>query len=283
MNQILEVFARLGRTWRWVVGQFVGMPLLILAGILWTRLPDRYGWQVAVTLFVPVLLAICVLELQAGTMRALADDEGKRVKLIWGAMTILLWIAIGAAFWVFLDWCDDHIWEWAGYLNSKAPAGARSKILTFEHIALWLTWIEWALRWIAMPAKLIVWSVASAQWGLRLPVRRIIRILWNWRWWAFMIPAALLAVALPTHLFSAEPKGTVHAQIWSVGLKLGCTYLLAMGMWLCALAFCAWLFAQQRPAPPLEEEFAFVPVGIGPGSDVRSAAEKIPPPIDDPE
>ncbi len=283
MNRTRGMIARLAGAWGWVIGQFAGMLLLILAGILWTRLPDRYGWQVAVTLLVPVLLAICVLELQAGTMRALADDEGNRVKLVWGAMTLVLWIAIGAAFWLFLDWCDDHIGQWAGYLNSEAPAGARSKILTFEHLALWLTWIEWALRWIAMPAKLIVWSVASAQWGLRLPVRRIIRILWNWRWWAFMIPAALLAVALPTHFFAADPKGTVHAQIWSVGLKLAGTYLLAMGAWLCALALCASLFAKQRPAPPLEEEYAFAPVGIGPGRNVRSAAEKIPPPLDDPE
>ncbi len=281
MNRTRGTFARLAGQWGWVIGQIIGMQILLLAGILWTRLPDRYGWQVAFTLLVPVLLGICVLELQAGTMRALADDEGNRVKLVWGALTLVIWIAIGAAFWVFLDWCDDHIWQWAGYLNSEAPASARSKFLTFAHITLWLTWIEWALRWIAMPAKLIVWSVASAQWGLRLPVRRIIRILWNWRWWAFMIPAALLAIALPTHLFSADPKGTVHAQVWSVGLKLACAYLLAMGCWLVALAFCASLFAKQRPAPPPEEEFAFAPVGIGPRTDVRSAAEKIPPPEDE--
>jgi hypothetical protein len=108
-------------------------------------------------------------------------------------------------------------------------------------------------------------------------------MLFDWRWWAFMVPAALLAVALPTHFFSADPKGTVHAQIWSVGLKLGGTYLLAMGTWLCALAFCGSLFAKQRPELPPDEEFAFAPVRVGPGRDVRSAAEKIPPPIDDPE
>ena len=32
--------------------------VLILLGLAWTRLPDKHWWQVALTLLVPLLLAI---------------------------------------------------------------------------------------------------------------------------------------------------------------------------------------------------------------------------------
>src|SRR5580692_9967025 len=108
----------LSRLWtarRWVAGQFYGTFLLILAALAWTRLPDRHGWQVILS-----LLLISALELQAGTMRRLADDDGKRVKLVWGAMTLVVWIAVVWGSWWILDWCDNQFPLWAGYLNSKA-------------------------------------------------------------------------------------------------------------------------------------------------------------------
>ena len=99
----------------WVALQFGLTLVLLLVGLAWTRLPEKHGWQVVLSLLFPLLLAVCMLELQAGTMRKLADDDGRRVKLVWGAVTLLVWFALGAAFWVFLDWCDDQIPQWAGY------------------------------------------------------------------------------------------------------------------------------------------------------------------------
>ncbi len=58
-------------------------------------------------------------------MRALADDDGKRVKLVLGAATLLVWVAVFWACWAILDWCDDQIPQWAGYLNSQASAHMR--------------------------------------------------------------------------------------------------------------------------------------------------------------
>ena len=62
-------------------------------------------------------------------MRSFADEDGKRVKLVWGAVTLLVWVAVGAAAWAVLDWCDDQFPQWAGYLNSQASAHARAKLL----------------------------------------------------------------------------------------------------------------------------------------------------------
>ncbi|MGA2218513.1 MAG: hypothetical protein ABSG51_10530, partial [Terracidiphilus sp.] len=183
MKSLKDLFARLSRARLWVAAQFGITLLLIVAGIAWTRLPDKHIWQVALSLLIPLLLAICALELEAATVRALSDDDGKRVKLVWGALTLLVWIAVGAALWELLDWCDDQIPLWAGYLNSQASAHSRAVVFTYAHIVRWLTIAEWILRWIVVPGKLIALGAATAQWGWRLPVRRLFRLLLNWRWW----------------------------------------------------------------------------------------------------
>ena len=278
-NEYLNDLANRLRAARgWVVGQFGGMLLLILATLSWTRLPDKHWWEVALSLLIPVLLAICVLELQAGTVRRLADDDGKRVKLVWGAVTLLVWIAVGAAMWALLDWCDDRIWLWASYLNSKASAHGRVTVFTVEHIQRWFTVAEWVLRWVVVPGKLIPLAAASAQWGWRLPARRLLRLLWSWQWWAAVVVAALIGAWLPGHFFAGEPSGTVSHQVWTVGLKLGGAYLLAMGSWVLILAWVATLFGRQQKKPPAEEVLVREPVPVGPPE--RSLRAKAETPID---
>jgi hypothetical protein len=243
-----SLFGRLRLAWRWVAAQYVVTLLLILLAVVWTRLPDKHVWQIVLTLLLPVLMVISVLELQAGTVRKLADDDGKRVKLVWGAVTLLVWIAIACAFWELLDWCDDQIPQWAGYLNSEFSAHARARLFTYDHIQRWLTILEWILRWIVLPAKVIPYAAATAQWGWRIPWRRVLRILWNWRWWPAVVVASLAAVWLPAKSFTETPHGTVNAQVWCVGLKLASAYLLAVTSWVLLLAWQATLFARQQPA-----------------------------------
>lgn len=249
-----DLFGRLRFARFWVAAQFGGMALFILLGLAWTRLPDKHVWQVALALLIPVLLVISVLELQAGTMRKLADDDGKRVKLVWGAVTLLVWIAMGCAFWVLLDWCDDQIPQWAGYLNSQSSAQARASLITYDKIACSLAMLEWILRWIVMPAKIIPYAVVSAQWGWRLPWRRVLRILWNWRWWPAVVLASLVAVWLPARSFTEAPHGAVHAQLWCVVLKMASAYLLAVASWVLLLAWAAVLFGRQLPPTNVGEE-----------------------------
>jgi hypothetical protein len=253
-----DLIRRLGGNWRWVAAQFVLTLLLILAGLAWTRLPDKHWWQVVLTLLVPLLLAVCVLELEAGTMRALSDDDGRRVKLVFGAMALLAWVALFWAWWAALDWCDDRIPTWAGYLNSKATAGERATFLTYDHIQHWLTVAEWLVRWILVPGKIVPYAIASAQWGWRIPFRRIIRLRLNWRWWPAVVLGALLGVVLPGHFFAGLPHGTVTHQIWAVAFKLAGTYVLAVGSWVLLLAWAALLFAritsgEDASASPLPE------------------------------
>lgn len=246
MNLFTDLFRRLWRARLWVVGQLFGMPVLILLGVGWLLIPEKHGWQVLATVLSALLLAICLLELQAGTMRRLAENDGKRVRLVWGAASLLIWIAVGWAAWAILDWCDGQIPEWAGYLNSRMAADARATVFTYDHIQRWLTVIEWVLRWIVVPGKILPWAAASVQWGWRLPWGKTLRQLWNWRWWPAVAIAALLGQALPATFFDAEPHGTVPEQQWRIGLKLAGAYLLPMVSWLLLLAWAAVLAARQK-------------------------------------
>jgi len=254
VSEVREMLDRLGRAWGWVVGQFGGVLGLVLLELAWTRLPDKHGWQVALTLIVPLLLVLSMLELQAATMRALAADDGHRVKMLWGALTLLVWAAVFWAAWAVLDWCDVQIPQWAGYLNSHFSAHTRARLFTYAHLVQWMTYAEWVLRWIVVPGKLIVCAVASALWAWLMPWRRLVRLLLNWRWWLGVVVAALAGVVLPGHFFAGLPSGTVSHQVWAVMFKLAAAYVLGVGCWVLLLAWAAVLLDRtEHPAQAISE------------------------------
>jgi len=260
---------RLRSSLGWIAAQFWATPLLVLAGIGWTRLPDKHSWQVGLSLLLPLVLLIAVLLLQAGTMRRLIHDEQRRTPFLVGAFTLLVWVLVAWVAWAVLDWCDDQIPIWAGYLNSRFGAGERATIFTYDHLESWLTFLVWICRWIALPAKLIPHAMGSANWGWRLPWRRTLRLVFNWQWWLAVIVAAIAAVELPSHFFANEPSGTVSHQVWSVALKLVGAYLLAVVSWVLLLVWAAVLLNRPKPATahPADEAPVPVPVGSGPHSE----------------
>ena len=265
MSYLVELFRRLRSNLGWVAAQFVLTLALILIGLAWTRLPDKHVWQVALTLLVPLLLAISALELEAGTMRALAADDGRCVKLVFGAMALLVWVALYWACWAVLDWCDDQIPTWASYLNSQASAGERATVLTYEHLQKWFTVAEWVLRWIIVPGKIVPYAIASAQWGWRIPFRKIIRLLLNWRWWPAVVLAALVSVIVPGHFFAGLPNGSVAHQIWAVAFKLVASYVLILGCWVLLLAWAAVLLGRSASGAEQGGDDSLVPVPVGSG------------------
>jgi hypothetical protein len=251
------------------------MLLLVLAGLAWTRLPDKHAWQVLLSLLMPLVLIACALLLQAGTMRSLLGGDEKRMRFAVSALTLLAWAGVVWVAWAVLDWCDDRIFTWAGYLNSRASASARATVFTYAHLQSWMMIAEWILRWIVVPAKVIPCARASAQWGWRLPWRRVLRLLWNWRWWLAVAIAALVGVAPLAHFFTAEPHGTVSAQVWHVMLKLAGAYVLAVSCWVLLLAWVAVLLNRTAAATkdPGDDALHVVPIGSGP---LRSDSVRLP-------
>jgi len=266
VNPFRDLLHRLRRSRVWVAAQYWAALVLIAIGAAWTRLPDKYSWQVVLALLVPALLIVALLALEAGTMRSLADGDSKCVKLVWGALMLAVWAAIYAAVWVFLNGCAGHILAWASYLNSRASAHARASLFTYDHIQNWLVILVWIFRWIIVPGKLILCAIASTQFGWRLPWRRLIRVMLNWLWWPAVILASLIAVEWPSHFYNAIPQGSVSHQVWTVLLKLAANYLLAITCWVLLLAWAAVLLF---PRPQLADG-ALVPAPVDlapPGED----------------
>ena len=270
---IHDGWERLRRAWVWVLGEYVGIAALIAIGLVWTRIPEKNGWQVALTLAVPVLIAAGFLWLQAGLVRGLLpaampaevkDDEedadSRWVPIAWGAATLLLWIAIGWALWVLLDLFDSRVSQWASYLNSKFDPHARTHWASYAHLSRDLYWAEWASRWAVVPGLLVPLGVCSAAWGLlRLPWRRAVALWVSWKWWPVVIAWALIGEAWPQRWFASDPYGTVRAQVWRVGLKLAAAYLLAVTGWVKVLG---WGAMRVNPPPRASKDGAFLTLGL---------------------
>jgi hypothetical protein len=282
---------RLLRARGWVALQFVSLALLLLAGIGWTRIPEKHALQVFFTLLIPILLAAGFLMLQAATMRSflrpLAQEQSaapRQVRIAWGAATLLLWIAIAWLLWGALDRSDDRIELWSGYLNSKFGAGARAHIATEAHIAWLLNYVERALRWVILPGLLLP-RMSSAAWGLgEPPGKRVLRVWLNWRWWPAVLVAALIGVAWPQSLFAALPHGAVSAQIWRVVLKLAASYLLVVASWLALMAWAATLICTAGPAAGGRDDEPGDLMGVGvrviPPKGGKSGSVRLPLPED---
>ncbi|MGD0345376.1 MAG: hypothetical protein ABSA85_01400 [Terracidiphilus sp.] len=266
MNTLNDLLRRLRTNLGWVAAQFWATLLIVLAGAGWTRVPERHWWQVGLTLLLPLAMLATMLVLEAGTMRGLLKKNERRVRLAWGALTLLVWIVVVWIAWAILDWCDDQIPLWAGYLNSRASAHARARVFTYQHIVTWIGLLVWIFRWIVVPAKVIPHAMASAQWGWQMPWRNLLRMLLNWRWWLGAVIAALVGVWLPSHFFNGQPHGTVAHQMWAVSLKLAGAYLLAIASWVLLLARAAVVLDHNasEATQPGDDALQVVPVGSGP-------------------
>lgn len=264
-DMIADWLRRVKHAWMWIVAQIAGVAILIALGLIWTRIPEKNAWQVALVLLVPAVIAAGFVVLQAGTFRGFlrprADDDSRlRVALAWGAATLVIWFAIGWVLWALLDKFDDSTIGWASYLNSRFGANARAHWATYEHLNRDLNWVGWTLRWVIVPGLLMPLA-SSAAWGLRhLPWRRVLRLYIDWRWWPSVLGCALVGEAWPQTWFEAAPQGNVHAQISRVIWKLLAAYLLAIWCWVKLLGWTAMLLDDAPPAVVADD--AAVPLAL---------------------
>jgi hypothetical protein len=253
VNLLNELMNRVRRPWRWLVAQVLLTPLLAVFTLVWTRIPEKHLWQIFLTLLLPALVLISLFELEAGTMRAFARDDGKRLKLVWSAVALAVVAVVLCLCWTLLNWCDNQSWNWAFYLSSKAPASLRARLLSYDHLNNWIMALLWLARWVVTPAVLLPFAQGAALHGLwKLPWRRSLLLIADWRWWLGVLLFALLGVLLPAHLFNNAPHGSVQAQELRVGLKLAASFLLIMVSWILSLGWLAILFDNKQPQTGFE-------------------------------
>jgi len=303
---IRDGLARLRRAWGWIVAQFIGMVLLIALGLGWTRVPEKYGWQVALTFVLPLVIIAGFLWLQAGTMRAWLregprpvaieaedeevseedegqeeddDQEPRRVLLAWGAVTLILWIAIGCIAWWGLDHLELRGYSWSGYVNSKLGPHARATWGSYNNVYRDFEWGIWALKWVVVPGLLVPLAVCAAAWGLiRTPWRRGLCVWRKWNWWPVVVAWALIGEAWPQTWFSTQPHGTVHEQVWRVVWKLAGWYLLAVLGWNKVVGWAAML-VDPRPRTLMDEPYLRLGLSdaVTPPLPIAPAAEEVAP------
>jgi MFS family permease len=160
--------------------------------------------------------------------------------MIWGALLMLLW-AVLASFIAYL-------------------------------LSLWRALIApCVVGLLVAPAILLPLAAASAMWGLRLPWRRLLQLIVEWRWWLGLIAATVMGIALPA-LLKASMQG--DDIFWKMGLGPVVIGLLAMGSWLLLLGWLAVLF--NRSLPHVKEELAEIPALTGPPEPDKQASVKLP-------
>ncbi|MDR3405444.1 MAG: hypothetical protein P4L99_23315 [Chthoniobacter sp.] len=240
MTLFRDFFRRLISAWPWLLAQFFGTLALLFLGLAWTRLSEKNFLLVAATLLLPLLLTAAFLVLEAGTLRAFAQDPQSRIRLVWGS----LWLLFAALlFWIGWGLCDSfaaHTTAWASYLNAQSLAHTR--LFTYDRYARAIALCEWILRWILVPALLLPLALSLAQWGRRIPWRRVMRLLIDWKWWLGIAFTSLLAELIPSFFFTAPPYGSISAQKWHVGLKLAGAFLLKLSGLILALGWLSALF-----------------------------------------
>jgi hypothetical protein len=143
--------------------------------------------------------------------RSLLSDGEKRVRMLWGTLSMLIWAVLGLGIAV---------------------------LFSLLHMPI----VIWMLSFVVAPAVLIPFAAGSAQWGLRLPWRRILQVQRAWRWWLGVLLAAL-GLALVNLLVTV----VVVEQTWAAELKLDLVSLLEMGIWILLLGWFALLFDRQKP------------------------------------
>jgi hypothetical protein len=235
-----ELFERLRASRRWIGASFGWMALSALDDLFVERLPAGHTWIKTSGALILIALAVILL---AGNARSMLADHVKPVRMAWGTLLILLWIL---------------------------PVVGLALLLSLWHMPV----LPWVVGWILAPVVLFPLAAASAVWGMRLPWRRVLRLIGVWQWWLAVVFAAVIGVALPSLIDAAMQSGSEPLSQWEIGLKEGVNGLLSVGSWLLLLGWLGVLFGRQQPPP--EEVLVAVPVLAGPDEGRRSAVVEIP-------
>jgi hypothetical protein len=188
---IADTKSRIIRARWWLLAQLLLTAVFLALGVLFLRMPDKYIWQVVLSLTLAAVLVTLFVLMQSKTLRSLMGDE-RKVKLIYAAMTfagwvLLAWVALKLAFRL-----DDKIELYSSYLNSRLPAGMRARIFTEEHIESVFTKVQWLIVYVVIPGIFIPLAALTSITGAGLPKRSELSYLAKKRWWIPILVAVIL-------------------------------------------------------------------------------------------
>jgi len=247
-DAVTELCKRLCASRRWVLAEFCWILVFAFAALTVANILSHLSWGVWISMPLVLLLLVAGVVAQAGTMRSLLNDGEKRIRMVWGILSMLLWMA--TAFGVML-----------------LVAASHTPVLT------------WVVGWVVVPAFFIPVVATSANWGILLPWRKLLRLVYEWRWWLGLIAALAVGVALPCLINAAMQSGNTTPSLWIEDLRACGIGLLAMGSWVLLLGWLAVLLARLKPRS--NEALAGVPALAGPPNPDKEDSVKLPLPEND--
>ena len=196
--------------------------LLSLMLAAWLHVPDANAFEVMAS----VVLAMSIVAVAGAGESIIAlrltggrPTAGRLARGTGAVFTVaLLWLLMSAG----IDQFAMKDGLRAGYLNSRAPAPLRN-FLTYEHLTLWLGWMEEGLRWIAVglfaaPAFVLI--------TCRAPAQKLSAIFRSRRYWIAVVLFAVVAAVITGRVLFWTPGHGLPVEMLSFVLRAASVLVL---------------------------------------------------------
>ncbi|MEK7407622.1 MAG: hypothetical protein AAB225_21295 [Acidobacteriota bacterium] len=198
MIPLADVWARKGL----LAAQLAGNALLLLLGYWWLSLPDRTVWQVALSVFVALVIIFAALWLHAAALAAF-HPQPPAGGLAWKALRrlplFMICLLLLAAVSVALLW-----------------------------LASWRRSTQVGVAALALALLPLISQAAGGGFS----VRAALRIPGQWRYWPGVVILVFAGAYIPYRLIWWIPElGSFGGQAASVAARFGLAYVLAVTAW----------------------------------------------------
>jgi hypothetical protein len=200
-----------------LVATQIGLAVLVFAlSVLWLRVPDASLVDVVGT----VLLGIFVLALagggEASLMLRLCGRPLTPWRLLRGGVLVLLGVGLWLGWSLLIGHLSANDWEWAGYLNSRAPHQWRN-VFSYFHIHSFFE-VAWStLRWLGagVLGALVFAATAAAR-----PLRALRTIFRSLSYWLCLLAGVIATVQVTGFVMSWTPGHGLAVETFSLVLRL---------------------------------------------------------------
>jgi hypothetical protein len=233
--------SRPGITKLWLLN-FVANAGALAIWYFWLLIPDAYGWQVAASALLAVVVVALVVWLRAGTLAWFRVAEFRKDGNIWRAyrhslrhvpslgMWALVFVVIAWLLWGL----HGYVPQFAVWLRQKLGAGPAPRNLMND-----LNWLLLLLVGFVMP---VLWvPIATTVSAVGFQPEHIIRSRRVWKrpvYWLWFCLLLGVGVYIPYKLLWWIPDlQTVRQQFWSMGLR----FLLAYAVGITAFIALVWM------------------------------------------
>jgi len=200
-----------------LVARQIGLAVLVFVlSVLWLRVPDASLVDVVGT----VLLGVLVLALagggEASLMLRLCGRPVSALRLLRGGMLVLVGVALWLGWSVLIGHLSANDWEWAGYLNSRAPHQLRN-VFSYLHLHFLLESLWSTLRWFGAG---VLGAVVFAAAGAVRPLRALGTIFRSLSYWLCLLLGIIVAVEVTNAVMGWTPGHGLAVETFSLVLRL---------------------------------------------------------------